>query len=140
MRRKRIRRRILLLSAALAVALSVLVMFSVRAFEHARHLRQRTDEPIQPWMTIPYVARSYQVPPPLLAEALGLPPGAKERRPLGQVAAGQGRAFADVKADVIQAIAQFRASRPPRGPDAPGVPPPPSPPDPSPSADNRRTP
>jgi hypothetical protein len=52
----------------------------VRAARYTPH--HMADEPIHPWMSIPYVAHSYQVPSYVLYEALGLPRVAHDRRPL----------------------------------------------------------
>ena len=54
--------------------------------------QQHTDEPIQPWMSIGFVAHSYHVPPPVLHDALGLPP-APDHRPLERIAATKGIAY-----------------------------------------------
>ena len=66
------------------VSLVIVVLFALQAFRHAPRLR--TDEPIRSWMTVPYVAHSYHVPPYVLYQALGLPPTPRDRRPLMAIA------------------------------------------------------
>ena len=68
-------RRQWLLGLGFVAALSVLIVFSVRAAHHARALHPKVDEPIQGWMDLRYIAHSYHVPPYVLADALKLPPG-----------------------------------------------------------------
>ncbi|MFZ4663261.1 MAG: hypothetical protein ACOYNY_40015 [Caldilineaceae bacterium] len=56
------RRQQLLLLGALVLALFITVFFGLRAFRRFDH--PPSDEPIRGWMNIPYIAHSYQVPPP----------------------------------------------------------------------------
>ena len=107
------RRTRFLLIAALVVISFLTAYFALRAFEHGRQVRVRPDEPIQPWMTIPYVAHAYHVPPVVVQEALGLPPDPPDRRPLREIAAAQGRSSDAAIVDITAAIA---LARPPRGP------------------------
>ncbi|MDP9374165.1 MAG: hypothetical protein M3Q65_17265, partial [Chloroflexota bacterium] len=84
------RRTRLLLVAALVLVGLLTAHSALRALEHGRRLRARPDEPIQPWMTVPYIAHAYRVPPTMVQEALGLPPEPPDRRPLREIAAAQG--------------------------------------------------
>lgn len=88
------------------------VVRSVRAFLFWRH---HSDEPIQPWMSIGFVAHSYHVPPPALHEALGLPP-APDHRPLARIAAARRVPYATLRAELYRAIDQARPPRPPKPP------------------------
>lgn len=46
----------------------------------------QTDvELIRDWMTIPYISMTYQVPPPLLFEALNIPPKGNDHKSLKQL-------------------------------------------------------
>lgn len=63
-------------------------------------------------MWIGYVAHSHDVPPQILQEAIGLPVGQPDRRPLADIAKDQGRTFADVRADLERASAADAAKRP----------------------------
>ena len=73
-----------------ALVVTVTVLFAVRTVRRAIYWRQHHDEVIRPWMTVPYVAHSYRVPPPVLYEALGIPhrPGDLGDRYLGRVDRG----------------------------------------------------
>ena len=118
-------RRQWLLTAAFAVALVWTGLFAVRASRHVRPLRAAADEPIRPWMSIPYVAHSYHVPPQVLFQALDLPFNPRDRRPIGKIARAQGRSIQDVEALLRQAIIHARPPYPPPPPPPPLPPPPP---------------
>ena len=90
----------------------------VRSVHMVSRLHQ--DEPIRPWMTVPYVAHSYHVPSSILYRALGLPPGPHDRRPLADIARLQHRSVQDVIADLQKAITQARTSPLPSPTDPPG--------------------
>jgi hypothetical protein len=108
------RQKTLLLLFALAIAITVI--FSMRAFHHRPH--PKVDEPIRPWMSVPYVAHSYHVPPHVLFQALNIPPQRPpDRRPIGRIARDQNRPVQDVIRDLQNAIVQARVPE--------GIPPPP---------------
>lgn len=110
-------RKRILLAIGLAVAIAVTVGFGTRAVVRAVYWSQHREEPIQPWMTVGYVANSYGVPTRDLQVALGLPEGVRDRRPLAEIARDTGRSEADLKAALEAAIGAARAG--------PGVDPPP---------------
>ena len=97
-----------LLAAILAAALLVAGVFTWRAFQHMP--RRQVDEPIRPWMTVPYIARAYRVPAPVLYAALGLPDQPPDRRPLVAIARAQGRPVSDLITVLEQAVARARQS------------------------------
>ncbi len=110
------------------VLVSLLTISSaVQAIRHARHLHARTDEPIQGWMNIPYIAHAYHVRPDVIHQALGLPPDRRDRRPLRKIAETQGQPLNALITDIMAAIQRDRESRPP-------------PPGASPPAEQRRSP
>ncbi|HEY0738453.1 MAG TPA: hypothetical protein VGD69_26275 [Herpetosiphonaceae bacterium] len=119
-------RRPLLIVALIMVSLFT-VNFAVRAFHHGRRFRERTDEPIQPWMNVPYISRAYAVPPPVVAAAIGLAPEQRDRRPLQEIAREQGRATQTLIAEIMAAIERERAAHPPGPPGPPAASPPPTP-------------
>lgn len=120
-------RRPLLIVALIMVSLFT-VNFAVRAFHHGQRLRERTDEPIQPWMNVPYISRAYAVPPPVVAAAIGLAPEQRDRRPLQEIARQQGRPTATLITEIMAAIEQERATHPPGPPGPlPAASPPPAP-------------
>ncbi len=106
---------------AFLVALAITSMFAMRAMRAASHLRGG-DEPIRPWMSVPYIAHAYGVPPPILFEALGIPPDRRDRRPIMRIAREQDRPVDLVIGDLMVAILTYRLPPPPLPPLTP-VPP-----------------
>ncbi len=110
-----------LVALGFVLSIAVLGVFLVRSFRIASGLRR--DEPIRPWMTVPYVARSYHVPPSVLYRALGLPDRPHDRRPLAALARTQGRPVQDLIGDLQSAILRTRAAATPPSPNPSGSPP-----------------
>jgi hypothetical protein len=105
----------LLLIGSFVIALLITLFFGVRLVR--RILYRPTREPIRAWMNIGYVARAYGVPPRVLEEALGLPPGPPpDRRPISEIAKAQNRTTAQVIQILEKAIEQ---ARPPKHPPPP---------------------
>ena len=101
---------------------SLTALFAVRTVRRAIYWRLHQDETIRPWMTIPYVAHSYRVPPPVLYEALAIDHPPHDRRPIREIAQTQNRSVEEVITTLQTAIARARSS-PPLGqspPPAPG--------------------
>ena len=88
------------------VSLAIVVAFALQAFRHAP--RRRADEPISPWMTIPYVSHSYHLPDYVLYQALGLPFTPRDRRPLTVIAREQKRTVASLITTLQEAIIHAR--------------------------------
>lgn len=107
---------------ALAFLLAVLVAgnFAVRTVRRAVYWNQHRDEPVRPWMSVHYVARSYRVPPPTLYQAIKVAPRPRDRRPLRELAREQNRPVEVLISELQAAISEFR-----RNPQHP--PPPPRP-------------
>jgi hypothetical protein len=101
---------------AFILVILMTVFFAVRTVRRAAFWRQHRDEVIRPWMTVPYVAHSYRVPPHVLYQALGIPPQPHDRRPLRQIAREQNRPADELVNLLQQAIARERASHPPGAP------------------------
>lgn len=95
------------------VTLTITGLFAARAYRRAAYWREHRDEPIRPWMSVGYVARSYRVPPPVLYQAIGLEPTPRDRRPLREIAARQNRPVDDLISELQAAIIAFRKSHPP---------------------------
>ena len=114
---------LLLVVFVVAVAIAGLFAFSVA--RRAVYWRTHHDEPIQRWMTVNYVARSYDVPADALWSALGLPPARPPsrtaRQPLSKIATAQGKSFEEVQATLESASAAERAK--PRAPASTSPPP-----------------
>jgi hypothetical protein len=101
------RRRLLLIAFAVAVV-AVAVLGSrlvVRGFYWAGH----RDQPIEGWMTVGMVARSYAVPRGALDTALGLG-DRRDRRPLAEIAAARGETVEAVIGRLQAAVAAARAA------------------------------
>jgi hypothetical protein len=104
---------------AFALVVATTGVFAVRTVRRAMYWRMHRDEVIRPWMSIPYVAHSYRVPPHVLYQALGIPAQLHDRRPLKQIAREQNRSADEVITVLHGAIARERANPPT------GTPPPP---------------
>ena len=99
--------------AAFALIVSATALFAVRTVRRAIYWRLHRDEVIRPWMSVPYVAHSYRVPPPVLYEALGIPPLPHDRRPIRDIAQQQNRSVDEVISVLQNAIAHERSMHPP---------------------------
>jgi len=106
------------------VSLVIVVVFALQAFRHAP--RPRADEPIRPWMTIPYIAHSYNIPSYVLYQALGVPRISRDRRPLMTIARQQNRPVASLIVVLQDAIKHSRPPNPTPLPFPPGETPPPA--------------
>lgn len=102
-----------LLLAVFLVALVVTGLFAVRAVRRAAYWRSHRDEPIRPWMSVRYIARSYRVPPYVLYEAIQLQPEPHDRRPLREIAREQNRSVEALISELHEAIKGFHAHAPP---------------------------
>lgn len=69
------------------------------------------EEPLRPWMTIGYVGRSWDVPPPLLDDLLGLERPKGKPMTLTDIARLKGIAVTDLITEVEAAIATARAAQ-----------------------------
>ena len=111
----------LLLYVLLFLSAVFTVNAAVHTAENVRRLRERSDEPIQPWMNVTYIARAYDVPPGVVAEAIGSDRWQHDGRPIGTIASDQGVAARELIERITVAIDHFRATLP-----APPTPPRPS--------------
>ena len=92
---KNLRGRRWLVVLAFVVVVLFTGFFATRTIRRAVYWHYHQDETIRPWMTIGYVAHSYNVPPWVLQRALGLPPG-RDRRPIREIARAQNRSVEEV--------------------------------------------
>ena len=83
---KRLTRKQWIAIAALGLVLLVTALFAVRTFRRAIYWRVHRDEVIRPWMTLPYVAHSYRLPPRVLYDALNIQHPPHDRRPIRKIA------------------------------------------------------
>ena len=70
------------------------------------------NQPIEAWMTIGYVAHSYDVPRERLIEALAIDRARiGRRRTLNEIAEDKGMAFADLKGEIDRVLVALRAEQ-----------------------------
>ncbi len=93
-----------------AISIALVAVFLIRSVHYAARLH--SQEPIQPWMSVPYVARSYKVAPSVLYQALELSPRPHDRRPLAAIARAQHRPVQAVITDLESAIQRARPPSP----------------------------
>ena len=87
-----------------------------RALSHFAYMRQHREPPIAGWMTVSHVARAYHVSPRVLEDALALPPGQRDRRPLEVIARSRGQSMPQLEALLLSAIRSARAAESPPPP------------------------
>lgn len=97
-----------LLLIAFIIASLAAILFAVRLMIFTIYWSQHRDEPLQGWMTIGYVARSYDLPREALAVELGLVEGATPRISLSGIAKLRGVPLASVEERVLAFIATSR--------------------------------
>lgn len=107
-------------AAAFALIVLITVSFAVRTVRRAIYWRLHRDEVIRPWMSVPYVAHSYRVPPRVLYESLRIPPQPHDRRPIREIARQQNRSVNDIIQTLESTIARERATPQGLPPPSPG--------------------
>ena len=93
------------------MAIAGTFIFGFRAGRHAHHL-QWENEPIRPWMSLPFIAHTHHVPPAVLFHAIGLQPQPHDRRPLRTIALEEHRPVEDVVRDLERALASAGHTHP----------------------------
>jgi hypothetical protein len=101
-----------LLAFAFALALGLTVFFGVRLTVSSIYWSQHRDAPLAEWMTLGFVANSYDVDRLALAASLGLDPDTRARLTLAQIAERTGRSLPEVVATIEATIAAERADPP----------------------------
>ncbi len=109
---KRLGRKEWFVIAAMALVLLVTGLFAVRTVRRAVYWRLHRDEAIRPWMSVPYIAHSYRVPPPVLYEALRISPVPHDHRPIKELAREQNVPIEQLILTLQEAIARERARNP----------------------------
>jgi hypothetical protein len=106
-------RRGLVIGLAFVVAISGTFVFGSRARRQAR-LIQAENEPIQSWMSVPFIAHAHHVPVAALFQAIGVQPQQpRDRRSIGHIAHDLKRPVPDLIAQLQRAI--DAAAHPPGG-------------------------
>lgn len=117
MRRLGWQQRVILALFLVAVFLAGFLL--VRTVRRAIYWHNHRDEPIRAWMSVPYVAHSYRVPPHVLYRAIGLPERERDRRPLREIAREQDRPVELLIHELEDAITHARPPYPPPLPPSP---------------------
>jgi hypothetical protein len=110
--------RILLLTLGFLLAIGVTFLFAFRAGTQARHFRT-AHEPLQPWMSVPFIAHTRHVAEPVLFQAIGVPPNPRDRRSVRHIAHDLKRPIPELMSKLQQAV----DSAPSQAGAPPGVPP-----------------
>lgn len=99
------------LTTAFLLACAVTLFFAGRLVVYTAYWSTHRELPVEPWMTVGYVARSWGLDPRALDAAAGLPPPEERGRPkpLAEIARDRGVPVAEVIAEVRAAIATLRA-------------------------------
>lgn len=102
------------LYALLTMALVGMVFFALRLSMAASvwQIPAAHDDPLAGWMTPRYIVRSWDIPPEILAHALGLDPDGSGRRvTLSELAIEQGTDLDRLIADIDTTIAAYKAQQ-----------------------------
>ena len=77
--------RTLLLVLGFFLAIAFTFFFGYRAGRTARHVSWQ-NEPIQSWMSVPFVAHTHHTRSEILFKAIGVPPNPRDRRSIRDIA------------------------------------------------------
>lgn len=101
------------LTSAFLLACAVTLFFMLRLVVQTVYWQTHREVPVEPWMTVGYVARSWNLDPRELDAKAGLPlPEAKGHpQPLAEIARDRGVPVAEIIAEVEAAVAALRAER-----------------------------
>lgn len=101
------------LTSAFLLACALTLFFAVRLTVQTIYWANHQDEPIRPWMTVGYIARSWDLDGRKIDALAGLPlPETKGRpQPLSEIAKDRGVPVAEIIDDVEAAIEALRAQK-----------------------------
>lgn len=106
-------RRTLVIGLAFVLAIAGTFVFAYRAGRQARHLRGQ-NEPIRPWMSVPFIAHTHHVPASVLFQAIGVEPHQpRDRRSVRHIAHDVNRPVPELMSQLQRAI--DAAAQPPGG-------------------------
>jgi len=89
---------------AFCLAIAATFFFGYRAGRTARHYRWQ-DEPIQSWMSVPYIAHTHHTRSELLFQAIHVPPNPRDHRPIREIARSERLPVTELIRDLRKAIA-----------------------------------
>ncbi len=98
-----------LLVIAFAVAVALTLFFGARTATRYVYWTAHREEPVQSWMTIGYIAKSWSVERNAVFEAAGIDPLSRDRRTLARIARERGESVDDLIARIERAVADARA-------------------------------
>ena len=101
------------LTSAFLLACAVTLFFLLRLVVQTVYWQTHKEVPVQPWMTVGYVARSWGLDPRALDAKAGLPlPEVNDHpQPLAEIAQDRGVPVENIIAEVEAAVAALRAER-----------------------------
>jgi hypothetical protein len=94
-----------LLVMGFCLAIAATFFFAFRAGHTARHFRGQ-NEPIQAWMSVPFIAHSHHVREEPLFRAIHVEPNPRDHRPLRDIARSENVPVARLIRELDQAVAQ----------------------------------
>lgn len=99
------------LTSAFLLACAVTAFFAGSFVWHSVYWATHRDAPVRPWMTVGYVARSWDLDGREIDALAGLPMPEEKGRPqsLREIAGDRGVPVAEVIAEVEAAVAELRA-------------------------------
>lgn len=102
------------LTSAFLLACAVTLFFAGRFAVYTVYWATHQEQPVQPWMTVGYVARSWGLEPRALDAEAGLPVPQVKGHPqtLEEIARDRGVPVAEVIAEVEAALERMRRSEP----------------------------
>ena len=99
----------LILVAALVLAIVGAFVFGARVRRHARRMHWQ-NEPVRPWMSLPFIAHTHHVPVETLYQAIGVPYQEHDRRPVRAIARAENKPLADLLRELENAVTNGRPS------------------------------
>jgi hypothetical protein len=103
--------------ALLVLSFGLIVVFGLRTLREYRRLQAELTpgtvdvEQIRGWMTLPYIARGYDVPQAALFSALGVPESGNARLSIRQLAGKYQRDPSEIRATIQHVILEWQRSR-----------------------------
>jgi hypothetical protein len=96
------------------LAIAVTLFFGYRAGRNARQFRRQKDswrnEPIESWMSVPFVAHSHHTREEVLFQAIHVPPNPRDHRPIRDIARAEKLPSSELVRELQNAIATEDAS------------------------------